>query len=199
MEWYLVTLEYLKTISWPITIIILALLFRFEIKELIKKIIGIQTPFGSIDLSRQNVPKGEISKEVKEGISKSVNEQESKKDVKIGGGEDTSKQIATLQIALLFEKIYNNIYGSQIALLKSARNDMTGLWHVALCSWYEGVRQNDLVLKNYNFDDYIKYLISCGLVKAIEQSGGRKYMITDTGVDFLNYIEKSKYPENKLH
>jgi predicted transcriptional regulator len=70
---------------------------------------------------------------------------------------------------------------------------------LGLAAWYENFHQNDPVLKNYPFGDYMGYLLNVGLIRSIETEQGRKYMITDLGTDFLNYIEKSGYSKFKQH
>jgi hypothetical protein len=99
-----------------------------------------------------------------------------------------------------FEKIYNGIFGTQIAILDSLIKDTTGgIFYTVIGTVYEQWRQNDDLLKNYPLNDYLQFLVNAGLITFFENNGVRKYRITDKGLDFIGYVEKNKYPKFKPH
>jgi hypothetical protein len=211
MPAYQVVLEYFKVLAWPLTVLIIAFLFRNEVQDFLKRISEFKFKDFQISAPQQKLPHSEISEEVKGEIKETIEEKkkeiEQKENIPATSTQEQTKQqisalltqIATLQTAFLFERTYTSIYGSQIITLENLRKNIHGMWHLALATWYENFRQNDPIIRNYPFSDYIGYLLNIGLIRSIETEQGRKYMITDLGTDFLNYIEKSGYSKFKQH
>ncbi len=108
-------------------------------------------------------------------------------------------QIQELSRELMFERIYNLIFGTQISVLVWLRNNLAGIWYAALANVYEQWRTNDEILKNYSLDNYIGFLIANGLIVPVEEVGGRKFRITDFGLDFLSFIDRRGYSQYKPH
>ncbi|MFZ3044222.1 MAG: hypothetical protein WA058_03925 [Minisyncoccia bacterium] len=108
-------------------------------------------------------------------------------------------QIQELSRELTLERTYNLIFGTQISVLVWLRNNLTGLWYTALANVYEQWRTNDEILKNYSLDNYIGFLIANSLIIPVEEMGGRKFRITDLGLDFLGFIERRGYSQYKPH
>lgn len=112
---------------------------------------------------------------------------------------ESMDQIQELSKELELERIYNTIFGTQISVLVWLRNNVSGLWYAALANVYEQWREKDETLKNYSLDNYIAFLVANKLIRPIEEPGGRKFYISDYGLDFLNFIERRGYSNYKPH
>ena len=123
---------------------------------------------------------------------------------KVKGSED--KKIAALNKQLLefasawqFEWIWGRIYKSQIEILGMlSREENEGLdWGDAFAHYYETTRVFP-ALKDYNFNDYMHFLIDKKLITEEPETEKMKapvlkYKITDHGKRFLLYLEAMKY------
>lgn len=190
-------LEYLKILVWPISIVAGIFILKEKLASILHgRTMTVSTPVADFTFNAQNTPSDTVSEAEEEEIKTTV--EAKRKEIAPSSSGDVV-DIPALQTALLFEKIYNNIYGGQLITLVNLRKIVDGMWNVALESWYADFRENDSILKSIPFSDYIGYLIRTGLVETSETEQGRKYLITDKGTDFLSYIEKSGYSMFKIH
>jgi len=208
-------LEYLKIISWPLSFIISILLFRQNLSRLIDRIKGLSTPFGSVDTSKleeqqNNFDDEELSlKRIPENI---IIEKEAEiraeleqkygevvKDYQENYEKDRNNLINELSIRDLyldFERTYNVIFGSQIALLRILMAQMSiGESRAFLELYFQGIKQKFLAsFTNWTVDNYISFLINKNLI----DTGNGMYKITEKGINFLSYIVTLGYSENKM-
>jgi hypothetical protein len=190
-------IEFLQVLVWPITVIIGTTLLKEKLIAILHgRPVSVKTPIIEFALGTQDIPLDTVPELVKEEIKSTVKAVES---TTVATTTNTDEATALLQVALLFEKIYNNIYGGQLVTLTNLRRTVEGYWHIGLEAWYAEFRETDPLIKVLPFSDYIGYLLRTELIRSAETPQGRKYYITDKGTDFLNYIEKSGYSIFKPH
>lgn len=138
-------LDYIKVLVWPVTLYIITTTFRREIAAVLEnRMTEITTPLGSakFQLPVQNTPTGEVTEEIKEEIETTVSNEPAPATTSI----DMQQELANLQTALLFERVYNTIYGSQLTILDALRKSVEGLWYAAISTFYENHKQTDPLL-----------------------------------------------------
>jgi len=207
IDWEL-TLRYLDVFIWPITALIIAFFFRAEVRSLINRISSAELP-GGVKLSlppSQKLPTKDIE-EIKESVGQ--RKEEGARESSFAEGSVTLKtlqeqikvlleQIAALQTALVFERVYQNIFGSQIKLLDALREvGVQGILYENVAAFYQATRKTWSTLSSYSLNQYLNYLVNAGLVEIIQEGVTKKCKITSQGVDFLEYIEKLNYTKNK--
>ena len=99
------------------------------------------------------------------------------------------RHLAAMQMAFAFEKLYINIYGSQIGILQHLNLIPEGVPQDDIKPFYElAKKENPEAYEEYPFDRYLDFLISQTLV--IQH--GDRYLITNLGVDFLGYLIRAR-------
>lgn len=96
------------------------------------------------------------------------------------------RYLASVSIAFLFERLYANIWGSQIAALQFI-NDFgaPGLSRDSLKPWYEqAAAGNKDLYRNYSFDDWLGFLVGMGVVEEKDD----QLTLSLTGREFLKYL-----------
>jgi len=111
---------------------------------------------------------------------------------------DTAKvlirHLAAAQVINWFEKNYNTIFGSQIALLRKLHGTEEGIEFEDIDKYFADVKiENPEIYKTWNSEQYLTYLRSSGFVEEIEQ----KLKITKIGSEFLKLLSASGYTERK--
>ena len=106
------------------------------------------------------------------------------------------KNLAQQQIINTFEKVYFNIFGSQIQVLEYLSVQNNGQCSVKdILPIFESAKQkNTKILNGVQFSDYMQFLLSWDLVKNDED----KWIITKHGRAFLNYISAMRLDKNKV-
>lgn len=200
----------LAVIAWPLIILIMFLLLKVPISEFIKNIkrIGygdaaIETgsptkqqdeddtsAIGSLskDTSNANVDKvsGMFSEETMEVFADFVKNEtlldslttaEEKQDVLF-------KYSKIIYLIMYFNRIYNDIFGSQLRLLQklnSSANENLGTLRV----YYDYAKSTfPSIYEDYSYESYMEYLLSFNLI--VNENGAIK--ITWLGKDFLKYL-----------
>lgn len=202
---YLLFLEYLKVLVWPIITGGFIYYFRNEIRVLIKKGLNLKFPGGpEIGLG--------IHTQEDQNIEQSLNPSDINKFDDISQKyEDQIKELGNNKqkletelinttIYLEFERIYNAIFGSQILLLKVLKSNqgINNLFYNSLdiVNYFVNVKVNwQAELQNWTSSLYMKFLIESNLVNY--NSSQDKYYITDKGIAFLSYIAIRGYNETK--
>lgn len=212
MNWDLI-LKYLEVLAWPTVVLIVCYWFKNEVGGLINRIAGGKLP-GGFEFSSppsQKPPSENVPKEIKESVAlkeEKNKKEKNKKEKKIVTSPTTTdlqqqisaslSQIAGLQTALIFERTYQNIFGSQIKLLDELRlRGLVGALYEDIAAYYQQIKIKWAGLNSYPLEDYLNYLKNAGLVTLFYDDAQRKYKITPSGVDFLEYIEKLKYSKDK--
>ena len=182
-------------------------LYRNELRRLINRIQGGKLPGGfefQSSLS-QKEPDTTVPSDIEESVDVKKIELEKKYQDVTRTKEELQKQVenlvtqvAGLQTALLFERIYQTIFGSQIRLLEELRLKGTvGACYEDTSAYYEQIRMQWPTLNSYALESYLNYLVNSGLIELFLEGGRRKYRITGLGINFLEYIKKLNYPKNK--
>jgi hypothetical protein len=100
------------------------------------------------------------------------------------------------QIALEYERVYNAIYGSQIAALRLFKDSPDGLRKEQLQEHVTRVKETFAFVawvQTLTFNGWIGFL----LIKLLVENpppDSNVYKITPKGSGFLDYIDTAKYP-----
>ncbi|HBM90308.1 MAG TPA: hypothetical protein DD400_00275 [Rhodospirillaceae bacterium] len=102
------------------------------------------------------------------------------------------RALASTQLALLTERIYTSIWGSQVRVLRFLNGQENGVDISALRPFYE-VAKSDYPdwYKEQSFERWLGFLTSYNLI-TVEKT---RYVITVAGRQFLRYIAEAGKPE----
>lgn len=198
---------------WPFTILLTVFWLKGSINSLIsrinevhvadKKIIiqpnsatnGLLKQSSSIEdvitkkgkVSLPKLPDGFIFKKVIEAqetlISNTIKSSPFKKE------ELLVRELASYQLAVDYERIYQFIFKSQVNALEGIINSSNGQSKQEIFTYYEQAKyQNSIAYEKFSFDNWLYYLISSELIE--EKSN--KYFITDKGKAFIYYITQQQ-------
>lgn len=201
-HYYKIALEFLSAVSWPIVVLIIIYWLKDPISKFFKNIKSIshgdtrlETIISQKDTSENqkpnlsNINPSEILtifststlSQSRDIVEKEIGLNENN----IAGREEILYDYAKLTlINRFFDKTYVSIYGSQIKILNSL--NITKQSKEFLRRFYDEAIINYPGLALYNFNDYLNFLTSQGLI--MENSLTGEVMITDLGRDFLKYI-----------
>lgn len=104
------------------------------------------------------------------------------------------RHLAASQVLLWFEKVYNTIFGSQIALLKQLNGFPNGLSLVEVGLYFANLKLKYSVFNDWALDNYLKYLFDTKLILKQEE----QISITKAGREFLTLLIKVGYSESKI-
>ena len=105
------------------------------------------------------------------------------------------EQLSIKDIQLDFERIYNIIFGGQIALLELLLPIPEGMPLASLAYFYSQVKRYHYpVFEKWTLEMYIQFLVNKQLIE-VTQNGN--YKITTKGMNFITYITNLNYPKNK--
>lgn len=214
--------------SWPVAIVIIAYWFREPLKKLLDEIrsakgpgfqierqTGVrQEPVAGPDLSKNpleaaappgnerstsgrrfEIPDSPLVERVKKGIL----EAEHTKDMSPADREQViAKALAERLIALSFERLYRNIFGSQIEAIAKA-NITGGTTMTELKSLFEQYqKQYPDFHKSRTFEQWFGWMTSEHLIEEVDGMGTSKIIRpTLFGADFLHYILTQGLPYQK--
>lgn len=105
------------------------------------------------------------------------------------------KNLAQQQIGNAFEKVYFNIFGSQIRLLEFLSIQVEGKAPIqTVTPFFESAKYNNPdIFVTHQFSDYMRFLLSWGLVA----NEGDEWSITNHGRAFITYITAMELNKNK--
>jgi hypothetical protein len=197
-HWILV--DFVAKVAWPIVIGGLAFTFRQEIKGVVVRIIEIgptgakiapppqQTApaiTGATALASKVGQQDEALSEFEQALRNHPEVQAAEKLSQNEAKEFFIREYAKLQIISLFQNITNNIFGTQVALLKSlraikmmSRNEVDEIYKTHV----EKIRRSGVKLEP-NFSLWITYLINSKLVAS--NSDG-SFVLTPLGRKFVD-------------
>lgn len=99
------------------------------------------------------------------------------------------RELASYQLAVDFERIYQFIFKSQIDAMEGLVNSSEGKSKQDIITYYENAKQqNTIAYEKFSFDTWLYYLTSQGLVE--EKSS--QYHITEKGQAFIYYITQQQ-------
>jgi hypothetical protein len=107
----------------------------------------------------------------------------------------TVHYLAQSRLERLFEWIYGQIFGSQIAALRSLMAVPSGQMTLAdVISYFDNVKSSEGArYQNVSFDQWSAFLRNQQLILVV----GDRVEITDLGTDFLLFLSARGRPENK--
>lgn len=183
--------EILKILfSWPpiVLLILFIIIFKFEneVRNILKSKIEAKVGGASITVYQNQ---GQVL-ESAQNDSVQNSPPSSIKNIQV-----TPEMYDDLLNRYAYERIFNNIFGTQINLLTSLA-DLNGqpLSLPQLYIFYKD-HQTRTNLTTYPIDNYLNFLIQFGLIKSIKNDNQSSYLITDFGIRFLSYI-KENYKHN---
>lgn len=102
------------------------------------------------------------------------------------------RELASTQLAFLFEQIYWAIFGSQLRLLKLLKEKYRSIKKIRQI-YNEVSEKHESEYKNLSFEQWYNFLATHRLVEKKSQ----RYYLTDTGKAFLLHITEKGYNLNK--
>lgn len=91
------------------------------------------------------------------------------------------------------ERLFNIIYGTQIALLEFLALRTDQMATLPLLAQFHREHQVKSGLSEYQLRDYVGFLVSYGVLIVEGPADSQEYKISQNGVEFLSYI-KANYP-----
>lgn len=206
-----VVLEYFKVLIWP-SIIALSvfIIYRKNIASFIDRIWKLKFPGGELEVEKQkglqSADEESSREDMKEALIQQknlINDIKSRYKEQYQVLEENAQQVfqqllnelSIKDIQLDFERIYNLIFGSQIALLELLLPIPEGESRIFLNLYYSRVKVlNSPTFDNWAFDVYVDFLIKN---KLVEFTPTGNFRIIEKGRGFLSYITNLGYPKNK--
>lgn len=199
----------LEVVKWPLVVVAALLIFRRPVNSLLGRV----TSLGKDGLKAN--PSTEQSSPGQERFPRD-NEQLSDQDsaslvqrrrairqhLADGGlasqGESTDylvRLLAITQLHLNFEQIYRAIFGSQIFFLRRANeNRISGISRELAVNHFSNVQSSFAPsFDGWDLRGYMRFLLDAELLG--ERDGA--YLITELGVDFLQWLSRYGIPEGK--
>lgn len=202
--------------TWPQTTIILLLIFIFKFKNniarLLDRINKVSKEGISFDPSEEQVvPPSTVDEintrnhrfsqsysfttvaEAIPGITEYINKLTSDDAQKI---EILTKEYAETFFCLRCQAVYNSIFGSQIYLLKILNSHKPhGLNKNRVNDYFRDITQKySDFFETWTFEMYLNFLKQSILITTNEDN----FCITEFGVDFLVWLQRTGFTENKL-
>jgi hypothetical protein len=205
MAWVQTFLDFVKNIAWPLVVLTLAFCFRRDLHYLATRV-TIAGPAGvEFNPQRQlTIPPlspGELKELPGLARTKIMGELEAElhKQLQLFDADKrldlTVHYLAQSRLEQLFEWIYGQIFGSQIAALRSLMAAPGGQMTLAdVISYFDNVKSNEgAPYQNVSFDQWSAFLRNQQLIRVV----GDRVEITDLGRDFLLFLSARGRPENK--
>jgi hypothetical protein len=200
-------LEFLVAISWPIVVLIIALMFRADLGALIPRLKRAGPSGIEFDAAEQRKQAAEISQSnpaelkkipgvqrtaasvgVEQKLREAINkiEQSERFDVVLA-------ELASSRLETHFALTYNIIFGSQIRALRLL-NERNGVVPVSEAhAYFEEVKANHGEFSDWTFEQYSNFLRVAYLI----EERNNQVFLTDIGREFLFFILKYRLSEGK--
>lgn len=208
LEWAKIGIEFLKVIAWPILIGVLAgWLFLQPITRLIDRIRkigreGLEAgPVEQQGLDARKTAEQDLAKVPVDPdplVQAWVKPLKAQLDEVVKGGGDAEKillgALAKANLREHFERTYNLIWGSQIAVLQTL-NTIGNVNVEQLRPMYQAaVDTYPLMYKNYTLDHWLDFMQRSILVVQVDDT----IAITPEGKEFLKYLIDLQYSSMKV-
>ena len=211
MGWLAAVVEIIKAVAWPIAAVIIALVFKAQLRGLLPRLrragpTGVE--FDPADAQKTSTVEptttepgklkefpGMIRTPAIERVERLLHASlAAKTDIKPEEREPfLLRVLAQSQLEATFERVYGLIFGSQIAGLRGL-NTRGRVTVDGAREFFKGVESLYAdFYKAYGFEGWLGFLINNGLVTR----NGDILEITDLGRDFLMYLTARRLPENK--
>ncbi|MFH6947312.1 hypothetical protein ACHRV6_02370 [Flavobacterium sp. FlaQc-51] len=213
-------LDFISSVSWPITTLIILFSFKKPIIRLLKNIkkvtygnTEIETTFVNkqrdrtkIDLLTEGIDFSYIDNVLNKfsETSRTTAFQIIENETKISEVEKPQQKYERLlkysQLLIIVknaEKIYQLIFGSQIRLLQRLNYSITENSNDLKFYYDSAVEYNPKIYKDYSYKSYLNFLIINDLIILDEEK--ESLTITDIGKDFLRYLTEANLNLDKLN
>lgn len=204
-------LDALKGLWWPVAAVIIAVVYKIEIRTLIPRLRRAGPTGVEFDPAAQqqavtaanNPAPGQLRQfpgmartVAMERLERQLHTQlaaltnmsdEEKRDLLI-------TRLAQTQLQEFFERIYNAIYGSQIVALRRLNEIGRVSIEDARSLFEQYATQYPQIYTNYTFGQWVNFLIDNGLVSRSDNF----FEIVDLGREFLIFITARRLTENKV-
>jgi len=174
-------------LGWPVIILIVFIIFKGAISDFLRRLVKgealgmrleARKPFEQQKETRETLPAksdAEIENYISDNPSLLIEEY---------------KKVAK---ALMFERVFNVIYGTQISLLEHlSKKGSEGDKYINLVSFYNEcikLQRNS----SYQRVNYFGFLKECAFIEYSGEGSDKIVKITPRGIDFLSYIS-ANYP-----
>lgn len=204
-------LEFTRVLVWPLLILFVVSYFRKNFAGFLDRLYKAKFPGGvEVEAEQQKtsqVPseeeqtsvEGELAKQ-KELIDTIRKEYEGKLERTQKGAkklvDDLISEISIRDLQIDFERVYNLIFGSQIAFLENLLvRGSVGSFPQEVLAYFITVRKVwQPAFNTWTLDQYLNFLLTRHLVELTYQGN---YRITYKGKAFLSYITNLRYSKNK--
>lgn len=197
----------LEAISWPVAAIIIAALFRSELRTLLPRLRRAGPSGLEFEVMVQRKQAVEIASsnpgELKQipGVQRSpataIVETRLRDEIqKFEQGERLDVALFALASSRLethFAITYNTIFGSQIRALRSLNERGGSVSIKDANSYFDEVKEKYNVFSNWTFEQYAKFLKSASLIEEKEH----QILLTEIGREFLFFLLKYRLTEEK--
>ncbi|WP_131819618.1 hypothetical protein [Mycobacteroides abscessus] len=191
-----VVLDYISVLRWPLVVLVALVMLRPYLPKLVDRLRKASAGKASAEFAP---PDQQIGAKEIESLNK---DEENKQPAELATQEDVDEQAAlhqiltTAEVKLAFKQIYNEIFGSQLAVVKRLKDYVAeGLTKDQLIDLYDSHVEN--ANSPYpSFESFMQYAIDSILV--LYDAKDKHYKLTNAGVYFLQYlVEKGDYQRYK--
>ena len=201
----------MEKFAWPAVVIILGLAFIFTFRRQLGALIdriqsisreGIQTSQTQLSPDKKTSTAEELMRSFDSPLLR-----ETEKNItaelegrglanSLGAIPVLIRHLAQAQIYVWFEYYYQQIWGSQLAILNYLNVSLTGETRETLVSFYTAAAKlYPAVFQKYPFESYLSFLTTNKLI--VEENG--RFKITVLGREFLTYLASTGKTTNKLY
>jgi hypothetical protein len=204
MAWVQTILDFVKNIAWPVVVLTLAFNFRKDLHDLANRLTKAGPAGVEFNPQRQlTIPPltpGELKELPGLARTKVMGELEAElhKQLQLFDADKRSDllihYLAQSRLEQLFEWIYGQIFGSQIAALRTLVATGGQVTLVDAISYFDNVKSSQgAPYQNVSFDQWSAFLRNQQLISVVAD----RVEITDLGRDFLLFLSTRGRPENK--
>lgn len=199
------------TMGWPLAVLIFLIIFIFTFKQQIVALLSKIQSVGKDGIKLGSSPDQQKDEQKKESVRELMNIGENEvvliqedvikenlctKNLNLDGDavKVLIRELAITQLALDFEQIHSNIFGSQIFLLKKL-NEMLGYGRpqIYIENHFAQVQKKFPEYGEWRVNNYLAFLFNNFLI-TIENDN---YHISKKGHEFLSWIVKTGHTEDK--
>jgi hypothetical protein len=204
MTWAQMIVDFVKNIAWPVVVLTLAFSFRRDLHDLVNRLT--KAGLAGVEFNPQTqltippLTPGELKELPGLARTKVMGELEAElhKQLQLF---DVDKRLDLLvhylaqsRLEQLFEWIYGQIFGSQIAALRTLIAAGGQVTLADAISYFDNVKSNQgAPYQNVSFDQWSAFLRNQQLIRVV----GDRVEIVDLGRDFLLFLSTRGRPENK--
>lgn len=200
-----ISVDLLKQIAWPVAAVVIASLFRGELRALLPKLRRVGPSGLEFDVEQQQLRAAVVTApgELKElpGLSRTPAmanvERVLHERLRQSKQEDREallvRLLAQSHLETYFEQTYRLIFGSQITALKILNQGIKASEANAREHFETLKGLYPEVYKHYGYEQWLGFLLWRELVMRSDDT----FQITDLGRDFLFYLTAKGLPENK--